>query len=208
MTQNDGDARVRLRPLVPDDQDEFIAQARASMGLHHPWYTMPTTPEAFRAYLAKYSQPTAEGWLVCLRDGGALAGMITIDSIVRGRFQSATLSYAAFAPAAGRGYMSEGLALVLRHAFCELRLHRLEANIQPANQASLRLVGRLGFRQEGLLPRHAVHRRRLAGPRAMGHHPRDDSFPSGGPAPHLARPLRLIADLAQPDRDADGAGVA
>jgi len=114
MTQNDGDARVRLRPLVPDDQDEFIAQARASMGLHHPWYTMPTTPEAFQTYLAKYSQPTAEGWLVCLRDGGALAGMITIDSIVRGRFQSATLSYAAFAPAAGRGYMSEGLALVLR----------------------------------------------------------------------------------------------
>ena len=152
MTQNDGDARVKLRPLVPDDQDEFIAQARASTGLHHPWYTMPTTAEAFQTYLAKYSQPTAEGLLVCLCDGGALAGMITIDSIVRGRFQSATLSYAAFAPAAGHGYMSEGLALVLRHAFCELRLHRLEANIQPANQASLRLVGRLGFRQEGYSP--------------------------------------------------------
>ena len=100
MTQNDGDARVRLRPLVPDDQDELIAQARASTGLHHPWYTMPTTPEAFPAYLAKYSQPAAEGLLVCLRDSGALAGVITIDSIVRGRFQSATLSYAAFAPTA------------------------------------------------------------------------------------------------------------
>jgi ribosomal-protein-alanine N-acetyltransferase len=103
MTRNDGAARVRLRPLTPDDQDEFIAQARASTGLHHPWYTMPTTPEAFQPYLAKYSQPTAEGWLVCLRDSGTLAGMITIDSIVRGRFQSATLSYAALAPAAGRG---------------------------------------------------------------------------------------------------------
>src|SRR6185312_16186737 len=152
MTQNDGDARVRLRPLLPDDKDEFIAQARASMGLHHPWYTMPTTPEAFQTYLAKYSQPTAEGWLVCLRDGGALAGMITIDSIVRGRFQSATLSYAAFAPTAGRGYMSEGLALLLGYAFTELRLHRLEANIQPSNQASLRLIRRLGFRQEGYSP--------------------------------------------------------
>jgi [ribosomal protein S5]-alanine N-acetyltransferase len=105
MTRNDGAARVRLRPLTPDDQDEFIAQARASTGLHHPWYTMPTTPEAFQPYPAKYSQPTAEGWLVCLRDSGTLAGMITIDSIVRGRFQSAILSYAAFAPAAGRGYM-------------------------------------------------------------------------------------------------------
>ena len=77
MTQNDGDARVTLRPLVPDDQDEFIAQARASKGLHHPWYTMPTTPEAFQTYLAKYSQPTAEGWLVCLRDGWGSAGRAT-----------------------------------------------------------------------------------------------------------------------------------
>ena len=140
--------------MAPDDQDEFIAQARASTGLHHPWYTMPTTPEAFQAYLAKYSQPTAEGLLVCLRDGGALAGVITIDSIVRGRFQSATLSYAAFAPAAGRGYMSEGLALVLRHAFCALRLHRLEANIQPDNVASAALVRGAGFRLEGFSPRY------------------------------------------------------
>ena len=115
MTPNDGDARVRLRPLVPEDQDEFIAQARASTGLHHPWYTMPTTPEAFQTYLAKYSQPTAEGWLVCLRDRRALAGMITIDSIVRVRFQSATLSYAAFAP--GRARHVRGTARVLRYAF-------------------------------------------------------------------------------------------
>jgi hypothetical protein len=118
--------------------------------------------------------------------------MITIDSIVRGRFQSATLSSAAFAPAAGRDYMSEGLALVLRHAFCELRLHRLEVNIQPANQASLRLVGRQGFRQEGYSPAMLFIGRRLARPRAVGYHPGDDSFPSGGPAPHLARPLRPI----------------
>jgi ribosomal-protein-alanine N-acetyltransferase len=152
MTHNDGEARVSLRPLGPDDQDEFIAQARASAGLHHPWFTMPATPGDFQAYLAKCSRPTAEGFLVCLRDGGAMAGMITIDSIIRGRFQSASVSYAAFASVAGRGYMSEGLALVLRYAFCELRLHRLEANIQPANQASLRLVGRLGFRKEGYAP--------------------------------------------------------
>jgi ribosomal-protein-alanine N-acetyltransferase len=152
MAQNDGAARVSLRPLGPDDQDEYIARARASAELHHPWYSTPATPEAFQAYLVRLSQPATEGFLVCLRDGGAMAGMITIDSIIRGRFQSASVSYAAFAGVAGKGYMSEGLALVLRYAFCELRLHRLEANIQPANQASLRLVGRLGFRREGYAP--------------------------------------------------------
>jgi ribosomal-protein-alanine N-acetyltransferase len=144
--------RVVLRPVAAGDQDEFLALARASAGLHHPWYSMPVTAEEFRAYLARYAQPATEGFLVCLREGGAIAGVVTVDSIVRGRFQSATLSYAAFAPAAGRGYMSEGLALVLEYAFTELRLHRLEANIQPANQPSLRLVRRTGFRREGYSP--------------------------------------------------------
>jgi len=155
MIGNDGagdGGRVRLRRLAAGDEDEFVALARASVSLHHPWYSMPATPEEFRAYLGRFSQPTAEGFLVCLRDGGAMAGLFTIDSIVRGRFQSASLSYAAFAPAAGQGYMSEGLALVVRYAFTELRLHRLEASIQPANQASLRLVQRQGFRKEGYSP--------------------------------------------------------
>jgi len=48
--------------------------------------------------------------------------------------------------------MSEGLGLVLRYAFQQLRLHRLEASIQPDNQASLRLVQRHGFRREGYSP--------------------------------------------------------
>jgi [ribosomal protein S5]-alanine N-acetyltransferase len=152
MAENDGGSRVTLRAIAAGDQDEFLALARASVDLHHPWYSMPTTPEAFRAYLTRYAQPATEGFLVCALGSGAMAGMITIDSIVRGRFQSASLSYAAFAPAAGRGYMSEGLALVLEHAFQEMRLHRLEANIQPGNQSSLRLVQRLGFRHEGYAP--------------------------------------------------------
>jgi ribosomal-protein-alanine N-acetyltransferase len=147
-----GGSRVILRELTPADEGEFLGLARASVGLHHPWYTMPTTPEAFRNYLARLERPSTEGRLVCVRDSGAMAGVIIIDSIIRGRFQSASLSYAAFAPAAGRGYMSEGLGLVLRFAFGELALHRLEANIQPANRASLALVRRQGFRKEGYSP--------------------------------------------------------
>jgi ribosomal-protein-alanine N-acetyltransferase len=152
MAVNDGAGRVVLRALTADDQDEFLARARASAGLHHPWYSMATTPQEFRAYLTRYAQPATEGFLVCVLDSGAMAGVITIDSIVRGRFQSASVSYAAFASAAGKGYLSEGLALALEYAFTELRLHRLEANIQPGNQPSLRLVQRLGFRKEGYAP--------------------------------------------------------
>ena len=52
---------------------------------------------------------------------------------MRAALQSAYLGYYAFQPHAGQGYMTEGLALVLRHAFQRLGLHRLEANIQPGN---------------------------------------------------------------------------
>jgi ribosomal-protein-alanine N-acetyltransferase len=53
-----------------------------------------------------------------------------------------------------RCYMREGLGLALDHAFKTLRLHRLEANIQPANTASRKLIEGLGFRLEGFSPRY------------------------------------------------------
>lgn len=146
-------SRVILRPIADQDQDEFLELVRASADLHHPWMSLPATPEEFQAYLRRFDDPlSAEGLLVCVRDTGAIAGMVNINSIIRGRLQGASLGYAAFAPTAGQGYMSEGLGLVLRHAFEELRLHRLEAQIQPDNHASVKLVQRLGFRYEGYSP--------------------------------------------------------
>jgi ribosomal-protein-alanine N-acetyltransferase len=144
---------VILRRISRDDQEEFIGLVRASTALHHPWMSLPATPEQFQLYLTRYDDPlAAEGLQVCVRDTGAIAGHISINSIIRGRFQNGSLAYAAFAPTAGQGYMSEGLGLVLRYAFGQLRLHRLEAQIQPGNHASLKLVERHGFRYEGLSP--------------------------------------------------------
>ena len=81
-------------------------------------------------------------------------GVVNVSEIVRAALQGAYLGYYAFQPHAGEGYMTEGLALVLRHAFRRLGLHRLEANIQPRNLASRRLVRRLGFRKEGFSRRY------------------------------------------------------
>ena len=163
MDGDDDVSRVILRELTAADEEDFLGLARASVGLHHPWYTLPTKPEAFEAYLARLSRPGTEGRLVCLREGGAMAGVIIVDSIIRGRFQSASLSYAAFAPAAGRGYMSEGLSLVLRYAFGDLRTAPAGSQY-PAGQPGLTGPGPAArLPQGGLLPRHAVHRRGLAG---------------------------------------------
>jgi ribosomal-protein-alanine N-acetyltransferase len=144
--------RVTLRLVTQADQAEFLELASASAELHHPWMSLPITPPEFQAYLSRFDHISAEGFLICLRGTGAIAGAIHINSIIRGRFQNGSVSYAAFAPAAGQGYMSEGLGLVLRYAFEQLRLHRLDAQIQPGNHASLALVRRLGFRNEGYSP--------------------------------------------------------
>ncbi|WP_030758961.1 MULTISPECIES: GNAT family N-acetyltransferase [unclassified Streptomyces] len=145
-------SRVELHPLTPADQDEFCTLVRASSALYGSLMQLPATADEFQAWMRRFDDGTNRGFLVRVRETGTAAGMVNINSIIRGRYQGASLGYAAFAPSAGRGYMTEGVAAVLRHAFTELRLHRLEANIQPGNNASLALVQRLGFRYEGLSP--------------------------------------------------------
>ncbi|AXG81197.1 GNAT family N-acetyltransferase [Streptomyces paludis] len=145
--------RTRLHPYRPDDAEEFAALARASRRLHRPWLFPPEDTGAYAVYAGRIVEdPAKEGYLVRARDDGRLAGFININNIVRGGFQCGALGYGAFAHAAGRGLMTEALGLVLRHAFGPLGLHRLEANIQPANAASLALVRRAGFRSEGFSP--------------------------------------------------------
>ncbi|WP_186403987.1 GNAT family N-acetyltransferase [[Actinomadura] parvosata] len=145
--------RVTLRRITGRDQDEWLERVRAGVDQHRARMTLPATPEDFQAFVDRFDEGrTAEGLLVCLRDTGAIAGNININSIIPGRAQTGSLGYAAFAPYAGRGYMTEGLGMVLRHAFEELRLHRLEAQIRPDNHASIRLVQRYGFRYEGYSP--------------------------------------------------------
>ena len=114
--------------------------------------SLPATPDDFQAYIRRYEEPGEESLLICLRSTGAIAGKVNINSIIRGRFQCGSLGYNAFAPTAGHGYLTEGVGLAVRYAFGQLRLHRLEANIQPGNHRSLRLVQRLGFRREGYSP--------------------------------------------------------
>jgi ribosomal-protein-alanine N-acetyltransferase len=102
----------------------------------------------------KYRSAAHEGHFVVESSNVRLVGVVNLNEIVRGSFRSAYLGYYSFVPFAGRGYMSAGLAAVLRRAFGELGLHRVEANIQPDNRDSLRLAKRLGFRREGISRRY------------------------------------------------------
>lgn len=163
--------RVAIRAYTPADAEEFTTRVRESRDVHHPWLFPPEDTRAYATYAGRLiDDPAKAGFLVCERErererehereqeageggvGGGIAGFININNIVLGGFRCGALGYGAFAHAVGRGLMSEGLALVLRYAFGPLGLHRLEANIQPANEGSIALVRRAGFRLEGFSP--------------------------------------------------------
>jgi len=151
-------APVTLRALAAADEPRFIALAQHSRALHAPWVLAPSTPEAFVAYLAKMAGPANRAFVVCMPgaagDGEGLAGVINLSQIALGNFCSAYLGYYVFAGYERQGLMRAGLQQLLRHAFGPLKLHRLEANIQPGNQASIALVRACGFQQEGFSPRY------------------------------------------------------
>ncbi|MGW0970369.1 GNAT family N-acetyltransferase [Streptomyces sp. NPDC002516] len=145
--------RVALRHFTLDDGPEFTARARESRSLHRPWLFPPADVDAYAVYAGRLIEdPTKAGFLVCERDGGGIAGFININNIVHGGFLCGALGYGAFAHAAGRGLMTEALGLVVRYAFGELGLHRLEINVQPANAGSVALARACGFRLEGFSP--------------------------------------------------------
>ncbi|MFJ3417547.1 GNAT family N-acetyltransferase [Streptomyces sp. NPDC086082] len=145
--------RVGIRHFTYDDGAEFTERARESKDLHQPWLFPPVSADAYTAYARRLIQdPTKAGFLVCEVDGGGIAGFININNIVEGGFQCGALGYGAFAHAAGRGLMREGMNLVVGHAFGPMRLHRLEINVQPTNLPSIALARSCGFRLEGFSP--------------------------------------------------------
>ncbi|MFF0291613.1 GNAT family N-acetyltransferase [Streptomyces sp. NPDC005262] len=142
--------RVVIRHVRRQDYDELTALAQDSAEMLRRWLgAREKTVEPFKSYLERSGQPSHEGLVICLRGSGAIVGGVNINNIARGTLQSGTLGYTSYASTTGRGYMTEGLGLVVQFAFGPLALHRLEANIQPDNTSSLNLVRRLGFQREG-----------------------------------------------------------
>ena len=147
---------LRLTPLEPAHEAAFLEVARRSRRFHRPWVYPPTTPGEFRAFVAS-GGASRQRLLLWAHDGESsegLAGYFSLGEIVRGSLNSAYLGYWASTAWEGRGVMFRGMQMLLRHGFRRLRLHRVEANIQPDNLASISLVRRSGFRYEGFSPRY------------------------------------------------------
>jgi len=147
-------ASVFIRAPARRDEAEFLALMRASDRLHRGFVTTPRQPKDFAKFLKRSNLKTSIWLFVCRTEDERIVGAFHLDQIIFGNFRSAYMGYYAGEPFAGRGYMSAGMRLVLRHAFERLKLHRVEANVQPNNAASLALVRRAGFQCEGFSQRY------------------------------------------------------
>jgi ribosomal-protein-alanine N-acetyltransferase len=143
---------VTLHPVRAADAAELIAANLASKSFHAPFSEPFTDQPGFDAWFATLQSPANASFLIRGGASGALAGIVNFSQIFYGNFCSAYTGFYANAALAGTGLTTAGLKLAAAHAFTTLRLHRLEANIQPANTRSLALVQRVGFQKEGFSP--------------------------------------------------------
>jgi len=155
--------RLRLATIgvsQPPEVLDFVVRNREFL---QPWEPLREpdyyTIEGQRRLIDFDSESMKEGTLVKLWiskrvSPGRIIGSVSLSNIVRGAFLSCHLGYRMDGEENGKGYMTEAVKHVADFAFRELGLHRIEANIMPRNEASLRVVRKLGFREEGLAPRY------------------------------------------------------
>ncbi|QND47850.1 GNAT family N-acetyltransferase [Rhizobium lusitanum] len=145
---------VTIAPIAQSDAEDLIAANIASRAYHAPWAFPFVDRDGFDVWFGQTVTGPNIGLVARDTSSGGIVGVVNISQMVWGGFRSAFLGYHGMVGFAGRGFMTEALRLAIVHAFDTVGLHRLEANIQPANQASIALVQRLGFRMEGFSPQY------------------------------------------------------
>ena len=147
-------SRLSLRWISGDDVDAFYA-IYSNPEVMRYWSTPPL---ADRDAASKLVNEIHEGfrrrellkWGIALRSDNSLIGSITLfkPDFTHRRVE---IGYALGRAHWGNGYMHEALQAVLTYAFEKLEFHRIEADVDPRNAASIRTLERLGFQREGYL---------------------------------------------------------
>ncbi|MDN5754144.1 MAG: GNAT family N-acetyltransferase [Arthrobacter sp.] len=154
-----------LRPLRYRDKAEWMALKRRNADWLQPWEATSPRPEgplpSYRDMIASLNRQARAGltlpWAIGLRTSDrrepTMVGQLTVSGILWGSALSASLGYWVDGRYAGRGITPHAVALATDYCFSTLGLHRMEINIRPENASSLRVVDKLGFRDEGVRER-------------------------------------------------------
>lgn len=152
---------VRLRPIRGRDAVVWEQVRRRNAAWLGPWDATPppggdilqhTYPSMARALRRQARRGTALPFVIEV--GGEFAGQVTVNNVVRGSAQFASIGYWVAREYAGRGVTPRAVALTIDHCFGPVGLHRIEISVRPENSNSLRVVEKLGLREVGLARRY------------------------------------------------------
>ncbi|GAA3813616.1 GNAT family protein [Nocardioides panacisoli] len=154
------DPVVTLRPIRRSDAGAWRSARQKNLHWLSPWdATVPPggegRPTTFRALVKRLSRAARQGttYPFVIEVDGRFAGQVSVNNIVRGSAQFASIGYWIDQAYAGRGVVPRAVAMVIDHCFLTAGLHRVEICIRPENTNSLRVVEKLGVREVGYAPR-------------------------------------------------------
>jgi ribosomal-protein-alanine N-acetyltransferase len=152
---------VRLRPLRRRDRRAWHSVRLANAAWLEPWEAtnpdpLARPPASFTVFVTDLQREARAGRAMpfAIDYDGALVGQLTVTGIAYGSLCSASIGYWVAREVAGRGIAPTAVALAADHAWFGAGLHRIEVAIRPENGPSLRVVEKLGFRDEGRRPRY------------------------------------------------------
>jgi ribosomal-protein-alanine N-acetyltransferase len=146
--------RVILRRPRAADEREFILLVRRSAPVYGVFAPPFKSKARFNDFLRRCRRDDHRSFMICRNTDGVIVGNIGLSHIILRSLRSAFVGYFVGADHSRQGYATEAMQLVLRFAFNQLKLHRVEASIQPRNAPSLALVKRAGFTREGYSRRY------------------------------------------------------
>ncbi len=146
--------KVFLRRPKAEDFAEFTGLSKESRKFHKNLVSPSVDRNGFDEYLERNESETNECFLICRIEDEAIVGTINLSQIFRRAFQNAYLGYFLFDKFTGFGLMTGAVELILKYAFQTLKLHRVEANVQPNNVASIAVLKRTNFTREGFSPKY------------------------------------------------------
>jgi len=153
---------LTLRPPQATDYASWAELRNRSREFLMPWEPAWSWDELSRAsfrrrlrhYMKDMREDTGYAFFLFRDEDDSLVGGLTLSNVRRGVTQSCSLGYWVGAPFARQGYMTKGLRAIIPFVFETLRLHRLEAACLPKNTASIQLLEKAGFDNEGLARRY------------------------------------------------------
>ena len=141
--------RVCLRPVTRSDATAMIRLTNQSARRCPGLVRRLKNKKQFEEMLKRHNCKDCFAFVICRNEDGVAVGGINLFEVIHRLRKSGVVGYLIGPRFFRQGYATEALQLVLRFAFRQLKLHRIEANIQPHNVASQALVKRAGFTCEG-----------------------------------------------------------